>query len=192
MATKYFTFRKNVRLLTGQIVRFAKGHGYYAGAPDKKPSGAQIRAKLQTLMAATVANEPNWHYAEIRPISHLVYAQAVCGVVKTDCSGGCTALCQLAGAKDPTGNNYNGTGNSTSMYVHLPHIENYRDTVLVGDLAVFGKTNGEEHVAMVYKIGGSNPTLWSHGQERGPLFVSLDDEAAAHPGAKVTFLRLAT
>jgi hypothetical protein len=151
-----------------------------------KQSAATVRGNLVTLMDLTAKNEPRWHYRMVRPLTLPTRVQAVSGTVYSDCSFGCSILCKLAGAADPTGANWQ--GNSSSMFHHLPHLA--FSQVKNGDIAVFGHNDGELHAVMVYKkaatVGGT--LCWSHGQERGPILVPLSVEIAFHK-ATMTFLR---
>lgn len=148
---------------------------------------SEVRASLRGLMGATAKNEPNWHYKLARPLVMPTRDQALTGVVEADCSFGCSILCHLAGAPDPTADNWQ--GNSTSMFQHLPHIP--FGEVKVGDIGVFGHTDGEQHAVMAYQTAPTeNATLvWSHGQEAGPIIVPAATEKGAHPGATLTWLR---
>lgn len=150
---------------------------------------AEHRQKLKQQMEATAKNEPNWHYAFRRPLTIPTEEQADHGVVYADCSFGVKDLCALAGVPDPTGNQFNGWGNSTSIYLHLPHIE--LSEIQPGDIVLFG-VQGSVHATMVYAVGkrtADTVRVWSHGQERGPIIVTLAVEVAAHPGQPVTFCR---
>jgi hypothetical protein len=97
----------------------------------------------------------------------------------TDCSGMVCLVCKFAGFGDPTGNGYDGQGNSNAMYEHLQHYTDPRRTG-VGAICVFGP-DGADHAAMVMDSAGSaNPLLFSHGSADGPKAVWFTDEAAAH------------
>lgn len=186
MATRWWTYRKDVPLIPGFLAAFRRGKGWF----ERKASTPQIRTRLASLMDGTVKNEPNWHYDAVRPLVLPTEAQALNGKVISDCSFGCSILCNLAPAADPTGDNWQ--GNSTSMFNRLPHITKVE--LKVGDMAVFG-TQGRLHAMMVRDVS-SDPLMWSHGQEAGPVFVKLSAEVAYHAqrytdGNVVTYLRLA-
>jgi hypothetical protein len=149
--------------------------------------GKTLRERMAKLMDATVMNEPNWHYHAVRPLSYPTLTQAEHAAVASDCSFGCAILALLAGAGKPFGRTFQ--GNSSTMFALLDHI-NQAD-VQIGDYAVFGHTNGEMHAVCIRQPGG-DPLCWSHGQEKGPMFVKMSVEMAAHPGATVTYLRLPT
>lgn len=151
-----------------------------------------IRKQLAALMDATVRNEPNWHYKEARPLVLPSLATAEHGTVVSDCSFGCVILCHLAGAGDPTGNKFDGYGNSTSMYEHLKTIPQAQ--AQTGDMVVLG-SQGRLHAMMIRSTLGGDPLCWSHGSESGPKPVPLSAEVAYHAalfadGGVVTFLRL--
>jgi len=156
--------------------------------PVAQKTTPTVRERMAQLMDATVANEPNWHYHAIRPLSYPTLVQAEHGAVSADCSFGCSILAKLAGAGDPLGQHFTGWGNSSSMFAHCQRIT--RQDLQIGDFAVFGP-GGDEHAVCIRKPG-ADPVCWSHGQEKGPMFVPLSAEKRAHPGAPVTFLRLPT
>ena len=144
-----------------------------------------------------VRHEPNVHYAQVRPmvtrsIHTLVELHTAVERSKgltMDCSESVTLLCKLAGLKDPNGLNYNGAGWTGTLLDHLPHY--YAATSAgIGALVVFGVGNpSREHVCMVRRTG-SDPLLFSHGQERGPFFIPLSVEKRYH-SAPYTFLSIA-
>jgi len=99
-----------------------------------------------------------------------------------DCSSTTIGCHKYAGAPDPTGNGYN------------PSAVNFTGTLLTGskpisfaDLkpmsqVIYGPGSGN-HVCMVNEIRpDGNHILFSHGQERGPILISMRDEAAFQPG----------
>ena len=102
-----------------------------------------------------------------------------------DCSAYVTWLFKWSGMGDPTGNGFNGTGNSGAMWSHLKHY--YEPShAKPGAIIVFGDA-GDIHACVVIE-SGSNPWLASHGSAAGPIRVRYSDECAAHAGQKVTFL----
>lgn len=132
------------------------------------------RGKLAQLMDGTVANHRNWVYKAVRPLPMPTLQQALHGNVVSDCSHGCAVLCKLAGAPDPTRDNWQ--GNSTSMFHALAHIA--LSKVQVGDMAVLG-AEGRLH-AMMFRTVGKNPTVWSDGSNADPAFVTLAAEIQWH------------
>lgn len=151
------------------------------------------RHKLGTLMDLLVAHEPTVHYQQVRPMSTAgiknvedLKARLEWGI-HMDCSESVTLLCRLAGMKDPNGLDYNGSGYTGTLLAHLPHYSR-ATSANVGALVVFGSPPGH-HVCMV-RHPGPDPLLFSHGQERGPFYLHLSDEARAQT-PPYTFLSVA-
>lgn len=155
-------------------------------------SAAQ-RTRLVAIANYVAIHKQHAEYAEARPIAWFTYtwAQAKDAIDRgvtwaTDCSGGVTDLFKWAGLRDPNGFGYDGTGNTDSLYDHLPH---YLDVERAhpGALLIFG-VNPTVHVAMVMERSGTDPVLWSFGQQGGPYIIRLSDERQAHVGQAETFL----
>lgn len=150
------------------------------------------RAELGRLMDMLVADEPKVHYLPKRPmvsksivtVAQLRQKLASNLGISLDCSESVTLLCKLAGLKDPNDSGYDGYGNTGTLLTHLPHYH-APFHALTGALVVFGPGSGK-HVCMV-REPGTNPLLFSHGSERGPIFIRLDRELAFQ-GGPVTFL----
>lgn len=127
-----------------------------------------VRDELLAYMTATATGKYGWQYREIRPLTLPPLLQAG---LEADCSFGVKILCHWAGVKDdPTGENWNGYGNSGSIFGHLPHI-----TVAeakVGDIVVIGP-GGEYHAAMILTPDPQNPRLWSFGHQGAPNVYPL-------------------
>jgi cell wall-associated NlpC family hydrolase len=125
------------------------------------------------------------HYAQTRPIDFNYRSLPW----TADCSGSTTAIYKDAGAPDPTGNGYNGSGNTDSMYHHLPHIA--RHDARKGDLVLFRRGSDAVHVAVFMQTPRFHRDPWieSHGSEYGPLHVKLSTETTYHAGEEITFLR---
>jgi hypothetical protein len=129
-----------------------------------------------------VAHEPDIHYAQTRPIAGLGHPRML--PLSTDCSGFATDCFKWAGAPDPNGRNYDGSGFTGTMLDACVHISPAQ--AKPGDLIVFGSGTGT-HVVIVVGTG-SDPDVVSHGQERGPLLLPLSQEKAFHAGEALTFL----
>jgi hypothetical protein len=147
------------------------------------------RNELAVLMDLLVAHEPKVHYLQKRPmvsrsvttIAQLRTKLATAAGIALDCSETVTLVCRLAGLADPNGLAYDGYGNTGTLLKHLPHYKTPA-SASVGALVVFGG----EHVCMVRRPG-LDPILFSHGSERGPLYIRCSAEATYHP-APVVFL----
>jgi cell wall-associated NlpC family hydrolase len=139
-----------------------------------------IRQKIVTAARWGIANEPRIHYGQVRPIP-----RARTLPLTTDCSGFVTLCYYLAGAPDPNGRDYDGSGYTGTMLGRLPRLEGPVDAKR-GDLVVWGTYPGR-HVALVLEPG-TDPLLCSHGWERGPLAIRYTSECEVQP-PDVTWLR---
>lgn len=154
------------------------------------------RRKLSELMDVMVAHEPRVHYGQIRPmrsrsIKTTTQLMVAMGTSLTlDCSESVTLLCRLSGLHDPNGQAYNGTGNTQMMFDHLTHYK-LPTMAAIGALVFFGIPDelSTQHITMV-RHTGKDPVLFSHGQERGPLWINLSMERQYHQGEPV-FLSIA-
>jgi hypothetical protein len=128
-----------------------------------------------------VSNAAQIHYLEVRPIRGLHQPRAL--PITTDCSGFVTLCFAWAGAADPNGLGYDGSGYTGTL---LSHCVAVKEEPQIGDLVIFGPGNGE-HVATV--INPAQPvTLVSHGTAAGPHEIALREEAAMHH-APIRFVR---
>lgn len=151
----------------------------------------QLRASLAVLMSQTVSDQQtkgNWRYEAVRP--QVVAIHYIGQIIVVDCSDGCRMLCYSAGvADDPAGNNYETYGNSSSIWVHLHHID--LSEAKVGDIITFGKYAGELHACMIYDLTDpTNPKVWNMGAPGQPWFSTLAIEEGAHQGAVYTVCQL--
>ena len=131
-----------------------------------------LRQKIVTAARWGIANEPRIHYGEVRPIP---LGRTL--PLTTDCSGFVTVCYYLAGAPDPNGRGYDGSGYTGTMLGHLPPIG--AADARRGDLVVWGAYPGR-HVALVLEPG-EDPLLCSHGRERGPLAIRFTSECDWQP-----------
>lgn len=152
------------------------------------------RVHMAGIMDWLVANEPKVHYAQERPMELIRrreqyledWLKRARSGITMDCSEAVTLICKLAGLSDPNGRGYDGTGYTGTLLQNLPH---YTDPnkAGIGALVVFGPHTGR-HVCMVRRVG-PDPLLFSHGQERGPIFLRLSEEKRYQP-PPVTFLSI--
>ena len=104
----------------------------------------------------------------------------------TDCSGFAAMMARWSGAADPTGNGFNGFGNTDTMLAQSHHIT--QAETQPGDFAVFGLHPSQHMVVLTQSAAGGNGALCvSHGQQGDPVEVPLSEEIVAQP---ITFLRL--
>lgn len=143
--------------------------------PQDLSEELKTRARMAELMDAGVHNEVKIHYAQVRPIpEHITVEHWSHEEVSTDCSGAVTIVCKLAGVpKDPNGENWSGLGYTGTIMAHARPITHAE--LQVGDFIVFGPYPGH-HVVQVRRVA-ANPQVFSHGQEKGPWFTTLSDEA---------------
>ena len=123
------------------------------------------------------------HYAKVRPIRGADRKLPL----TTDCSGFVTLCYQWAGAPDPNGAHYNGSGCTGLMLEACSHIE--PRVAQPADLIVFGNPPGT-HVVLIVEPG-TDPVVVSLGSENGPLKLLLSQEATAHVGEPLTYLTVA-
>lgn len=150
------------------------------------------RNRLAHMALALIAEAPRIHYIQRRPMvvpqlgfDHVMRILRGGGTVSMDCSEAVTALYRWAGCQDPNGARFNGTGWTGAMWAHLPHYTNPANAHL-GALCIWGD-QGREHVAMVIARNGSNPIMFSHGGESGPLRIDLATESSFHRGQARVF-----
>jgi hypothetical protein len=111
--------------------------------------------------------------------------------IAMDCSEAFTTACRWAGLPDPNGPtfNYNGYGNTTTLYAFLTHIA--ITTGLAGDGVMFPAPPGVAHITQIITPNGTNPTVFSNGDEAGPYIYPLSDDAVSHPGQSEVCLSIA-
>ncbi len=131
-----------------------------------------------------IAHEPQIHYEQLRPMEGLQAARKL--PLHTDCSGFSTLCYAWAGAPDPNGLGYDGSGYTGTLLRHMQRIP--QNAVQPGDLVVWGPGTGH-HVALVLESEGNDPVLCSHGQEKGPLEIRFSVESQYQP-KPVTWLAL--
>jgi hypothetical protein len=133
---------------------------------------ATVRQAIVSAARWGLANEPRIHYGELRPIP---LGRTL--PLTTDCSGFVTVCYYLAGAPDPNGRGYDGSGFTGTLLGWLRAIA--PATARRGDLVVWGAYPGR-HVALVLEPG-DDPLLCSHGRERGPVAIRCSAECAFQP-----------
>jgi hypothetical protein len=154
-----------------------------------------VRARALWLMRLLLAEAPRVHYppGDRRTMTicgiatRAQLADALDDGLTVDCSQAVTLIAHVAGAQDPNGAGYAADGYTGTLLRgsdHIPH-----ESAKCGDLRVFGGGTGH-HVAMVM-APGSDPLLFSHGAERGPVAILESAETRSQP-AGGTFLRLPT
>lgn len=165
---------------------------YLGGAPvppdfqarqaARKHDAAKALTVRQQIVANAkwgIANEPQIHYQQLRPMDGLHEARKL--PLQTDCSGFSTLCYAWAGAPDPNGQNFSGQGYTGTMLQHMTRIPLAH--VQPGDLVIWGPNPGH-HVALVLEQG-PDPLLCSHGQEKGPFAIRFSEETKYQPAPAV-------
>ncbi len=126
-----------------------------------------VRLKMKQLMLATIHDQNvshTWTYLAVRPLP--VPAEWHPGQkVRADCSKGGQYIAKWGGSPDPMGRNFDAFGNSSTMTVHLEHLD-HPSELKVGDYVTFGP-GGDDHAACVMETG-TDPLLWSMGHQGAP------------------------
>lgn len=143
-----------------------------------------VREQIVALAREAVASEKAKHlfvYEEVRPLK-LSWSLPWSG----DCSWFCKTVYWKAGcSNDPTGNNWNGWGNSVDLFFRGRHIT--QGNLLPGDIIVFG-LEGSVH-AVICVENGLDPLCASMGQTGDPSLVPL---SVLEGLGAATFLRFDT
>lgn len=140
-----------------------------AAAPPPAPSSDELRSLIAGYLRGCMANEPGWHYEQIRPMTHLGRAPASGGTC--DCSSHSTGAYYWAGAPDPNHRGYDGYGYTGTLVDNPRVVSPYK----IGDLALYGpSTSATSHVTTCYVAGNDASSRWcSHGSETSPVSVGL-------------------
>jgi cell wall-associated NlpC family hydrolase len=129
------------------------------------------------------ATKQEFVYQETRPVD-LVWKKPI----RIDCSGYCILVYFKAGAHDPTGNGFNGAGNSVTLWQKGKHI--LRRQLHPGDIVTFG-VGGTIHAVICLQYGwfGRDVLCASMGQSGDPHQVRLSVLSGL---GEPTFLRFST
>ena len=131
-----------------------------------------------------IAHQASIHYAEKRPMPLTTVHVLPHLPLTTDCSGWATLCYRYAGAADPNGLGYSGSGYTGTLLKHMHHIT--AATAKPGDLVVYGCKSipTGHHVAVIMDVGSHTPETiitCSHGSEAGPLEITVAHEATFQP-----------
>ncbi len=122
-----------------------------------------------------IANPNLTTYAEVRPIPLHKLKSRELNV--TDCSGWIIGMYFAAGAPDPSGNGYDGSGFTGSFVSHLRQVA-VRDNLQVGDIVTFGPGDAAHASLVIHAGDGSDIIMGSDGNDAGPTRITLDNEIA--------------
>lgn len=141
------------------------------------------RARIVAVARWGVAHQPEIHYREVRPIPYQPAGVLHKLPFTTDCSGFVGICYRSAAAPDPSGENYNGAGNTGTLLAHGVKVANPEP----GDVVIYGDPPTGHHAAIIVR-GGGDPLTVSHGSEAGPLLITVSDERKFQPPG-VTYRR---
>ena len=103
-----------------------------------------------------------------------------------DCSLAFINVFYLAGGHDPSGNNFNGWGNTNSLARNGQAIKQEKTDLRVGDGVIYYDNSGNftpyntEHIAMLVDSDQGDPLTMSHGQSSEPAFVRVSQDGRPH------------
>lgn len=150
------------------------------------------------VMNLLVADKAQIDYIEHRPMK-TAPIDSVDGLMKAlaariamDCSESTVLIFHVAGLKDPTGNGFNGYGNTESMLDNA-ELAHFADPKKANPctLVIFNSDRplSEQHVAVVHTADheNGNPLLFTHGHQGDPSLVHLHDIQPGFSG-RTTFL----
>lgn len=131
-----------------------------------------------------VRHQARIHYAQVRPIPLARPHRLPVLPFTTDCSGFVTMCIRYSGAPDPNGQHYDGQGYTGTLLAHNRHVT--LAELRPGDLVVYGCRSipAGHHVGLVRRIRRRDPAgvdTVSHGNEQGPVTITVAAEAAGQP-----------
>jgi hypothetical protein len=133
----------------------------------------KLRGEIVSEMEWWVNHQSLTTYDEDRPIPLEEIKQRKAN--RTDCSGIIIGVFYSVGSPvDPSGNHFDGEGNTTSFIETCHHIT--QATLQPGDIIEFGGTADLAHAALVTHVDGAEILLASNGENAGPITISLEQE----------------
>lgn len=126
-----------------------------------------VRANILSFANWCVARKEWFEYDEIRP--YPLYIPTADKHIKNDCSGTVTWCYYHAGAPDPNGLDYDGSGYTGTLIDHGTQV----NVPQVGDLVIYGNNPGV-HTAVIV-VAEEDPVTMSHGQASEPAFVKVSE-----------------
>lgn len=139
---------------------------------------SSIRARGVDWMIWALDHEPQFHYRQSRPMP-LAQMHGRHLPITTDCSGSYTGMCLAAGAPDPNGRNYDGSGYTGTLRARMGRLQHVAACRPM-DAIVYGPGTGTHVVAVLEP--GDDPLVFSHGQESGPRVYRHSVELRAQGG----------
>ena len=128
-----------------------------------------VRSQIVKWAVDGITQRQHFTYEEVRPLP-LTWPPHH---TNTDCSFFVKLCYWKAGAKDPTGLNYDGYGNSDSLFARGKHIA--LGQLKPGDVIVFGPGGSVHAVVVVSVADKANPVCVSMGKPGDPSLASLGE-----------------
>ena len=135
---------------------------------------ADVRSTIVWLAGMAVSQRSKYHYTQ-GPLRMSAVHNPSANPIYADCSAFVTYLYSWAGAPDPNGLNYNGTGYTGTLLSH-GHVLSGAGDAQPGDVVIYGAGSGE-HVAIITEtaLNGDHQTV-SMGQEGDPNFCRISQD----------------
>ena len=130
-----------------------------------------VRNKIVKLAKQAVADKRKYRYTQGWDRMSCVH-NPTASQIPCDCSAFVTYLYSWAGAPDPNGMGYNGTGYTGTLLSHGTPIS--KTQVVPGDVVVYGPGTGD-HTAIIVE-GGNDPLTVSMGQQGDPNYVRVSQD----------------
>jgi hypothetical protein len=135
-----------------------------------------VRDAIVTAARKALKNKALYHYRQYRPMASSLFDAFAYD--HTDCSAFATLCYKAGGAPDPSGFNYNGSGNTTTMWARGRFLGQGMNDAQPGDLAFFGQSLRRgaaitTHVG-VYIGGGMMIDFGSNPIKQVPVSVRSD------------------
>lgn len=189
--------RDGIRMrMGGRLWRWwNRNHKQLEGTSKAPPPAETKRERVVRLAQWGIAHKEQIGYAQIRPIHRWPIGSLPKLPFWSDCSGWVTICYRYAGAADPNGFQFNGSGNTGTLLSHMHHVTAAQ--VKPGDVVVYGaKTNPYGHHAAVV-IGVTSHTAAgivtsSLGSDRGPMAITVEQECRYQPDGLAGVVYLST
>lgn len=147
------------------------------------PTPITDRTRFVQLLYWGINKEPLIGYRQYRPFLTLLRKLIHFLPFDIDCSGIGILFAKWAKCRnDPSGWHFTGFGNTGSFLHHCRKIS--KAQLRPGDIVQFDN----EH-ATYCLIPGSDPLLFSHGMQAGPIQIKLSAESRYHPNVTIYYLR---
>jgi hypothetical protein len=141
---------------------------------------SSARTRFVALLHWGIKHEPAIHYQQVRPVP--VRSTIWTLPLFIDCTGIGILFAKWAKAPDPSGKKFSGAGRTSDFLANCKRIR--KSELKPGDIVQFD----DSHACYVLQAR-TDPLLFSHGMERGPLAISLSAEIGYHENESIYYLR---